>query len=87
MAEREERGFTGRPWEVERDRFGLMFSQPITVGECVEVVPADAYQGAVSVLEAIRDADPVDMALDPQWASRVAAVALKAMGITTAEGQ
>lgn len=27
-------------WEVERDRFGVYFSGPLQVGECIEVVPA-----------------------------------------------
>lgn len=30
-------------WEVERDRFGVMFSGPLEVGECVEVVPVAEY--------------------------------------------
>jgi hypothetical protein len=37
-----------RPWQVERDRFGLMFSgRDLAVGEMVEVVPAARLEEAV----------------------------------------
>lgn len=28
-----------RPYEVERDRFGVHYSGPLEVGECIQVVP------------------------------------------------
>lgn len=31
-------------WEIERDRFGVMFSGPLEVGECVKVVAAADYE-------------------------------------------
>jgi hypothetical protein len=44
-------------WEVERDRFGVMFTGPLEVGECIRVVPADRAQAielaAVDVLNTL----------------------------------
>lgn len=44
-----------RPWQVERDRFGVMFSGPLEVGEMREVVPCDdqAVERGVLVLRAL----------------------------------
>lgn len=33
------------PWEIERDRFGVTFSGPLEVGECIKVVRADCLAG------------------------------------------
>jgi hypothetical protein len=41
-----------------------------------EYAPANHPHGAVEALREIAEADPVDMALDPTWASRVAREAL-----------
>jgi hypothetical protein len=42
------------PWEVERDRFGTMFSGPLDVGECIAVVPAYELEAARSALRDVR---------------------------------
>lgn len=34
-----------RPWQVERDRHGIMFSGPLEVGEMREVVPVEVLAG------------------------------------------
>lgn len=40
MADRAKIHLDGSPvWEVERDRHGVMFSGPLEVGECREVIP------------------------------------------------
>lgn len=41
----------GRIWQVERDRFGIMYSGPLEVGEMVEVVPA-TWDGLMAILDA-----------------------------------
>ena len=33
----------GRPWQIERDRFGLMFSGPLEIGEMIEVMPVSEH--------------------------------------------
>lgn len=37
-------------WEVERGRLGVMFSGPLEVGECREVVPAASLDTALEAL-------------------------------------
>jgi hypothetical protein len=37
----------GQFYEVERDRFGFMYSGPLGLGECVTVVPAAELLAAV----------------------------------------
>lgn len=39
-----------RIWEVERDRFGITFSGPLEVGECIEVVPA-TWDGLMTIID------------------------------------
>jgi hypothetical protein len=46
--------------------------------ETIDVVPASELRGAVRALREIANADPVDMALYPGWAARVAKAALDA---------
>jgi hypothetical protein len=43
-------------WEVERDRFGVMFSGPLEIGECVRVVPESRLQEAERQLAEARKA-------------------------------
>lgn len=43
-----------RPYEIERDRFGLHYSGPLEIGECIPVVPAERLVEAESELEAAR---------------------------------
>lgn len=45
-------------WEIERDRFGLSFSGPLEVGECIEVVRAKDYDDAIKLAAAAIDALP-----------------------------
>lgn len=37
-------------YEVERDRFGIMYSGPLEVGECVEVVPLEYVLTLINTL-------------------------------------
>lgn len=51
MPSAEKRG----PWEVERDRFGVMFSGPLEVGECIEVVPLAEHDRLREALDLLRE--------------------------------
>jgi hypothetical protein len=39
-------------WEIERDRFGVMFSGPLEVGECRRVAPYERVSALEEALEA-----------------------------------
>jgi hypothetical protein len=41
-----------------------------------EIAPTGHLRGVIDALRQIADADPVDMALDPGWAARIARAAL-----------
>lgn len=41
-----------RRWEIERDRFGLMVTPEIQIGECVAVVEAAPVDARIAELEA-----------------------------------
>ena len=51
------------PWQVERDRFGVMFSGPLEVGEMIEVVPAADRDRLREALERI--ANTMTLEADP----------------------
>lgn len=38
-----------RPYQVERDRFGVFYSGPLEVGECIEVVAVSALTGNAAI--------------------------------------
>lgn len=67
-----------RTWEVERDRFGVMFSGPLEVGECKQVVEASAYRAEREARERAEEALREIAAIEPKQ-GRLQAPAAHAM--------
>lgn len=54
---------SSRPYEVERDRFGVYYSGPLEVGECIEVVSVHKLLSEEAMEAATRAAIPALMSV------------------------